>query len=145
MMLPCLKRLRCECGQMTAELVMLIPCVLLVLAIIVNVGMFFAEAARFDRSVNEVARALVTSSEDPVAIAGQVLDEAMGYDKGSKGPYRIQVHVESSGELFLQKRTLHFTFEYELFATRIFASAAASSPEFLTREKSLNIFWSTGL
>ena len=130
---------------MTAELVMLIPCFLLMLVIIVNVGMFFAEAARFDRVVAEVARTLVTSSEDPAITATQALEEAMGYSGGAKGPYRVYVNVESSGELFLQKRTLHFSLEYELFARSIFAQAGISPSSLLTREKSLCIFWSTGL
>ncbi|MCL2679979.1 MAG: hypothetical protein FWF11_00655 [Coriobacteriia bacterium] len=133
-----------DSGQMTAELVMLLPCVLLVLVIVVNVGMFFAEAARFDRIVPEVARTLVTSNEDPATAAGHALETAMGYSGGTRGSYRVRVDVGSSGELFLQKRTLHFQLEYELFAASFFARSGISAPSVLTREKSLCIFWSTG-
>jgi hypothetical protein len=130
---------------MTAELVIIIPSVLLVLAIVVNVGMFMAEAARFDRITGEVARSLVNSWEDPAVTASQMLQEAMGYSGAAKGSYRISVDVEKSGELFLQKRTLHFRLDYELFATKVLAEAGASTSRSLTRNKTLVIYWSTGL
>ena len=131
-------------GQMTAELVIIIPAVLLVLVIVVNVGMFIAEAARFDRIVGEVARVLVNSPEDPAIAASQVLQDAMAYTSGEKGPYRVAVNVEKSGELFLQKRTLHFTLDYEPFARGILASSTTRA-SMLRRNKTLVIYWSTGL
>lgn len=134
-----------ERGQMTAELAIVIPAVLLVLVIVVNAGMFVAELARFDRVTGEVVRILVNSSEDPALVASQVLHKAMGYEGGEKGPYRVQVDVEKSGELFLQKRTLQFTLDYELFASGILTNAGASESGGLTRKKTLTIYWSTGL
>ena len=134
-----------EKGQMTAELVIVIPSVLLMLVLVVNVGMFVAELARFDRITGEVARTLVNSSKDPAASAHQVLQEALGYDAGSKGPYRVSVDVEKGGELFLQKRTLHFSLDYDIFASSIFAGSKISTPAALKRSKTLVIYWSTGL
>jgi len=130
---------------MTTELVLVIPAVLLALAIVVNVGMFFAEAARFDRIVNEVARALVTGTQDPATQAAAELDTALGYEGGAKGPYRAEVSVECGGELFFEKRVLHFRLSCQLFAGGILAKAGAKVPDFLSRNKTLVIFWSTGL
>ncbi|MCL2403731.1 MAG: hypothetical protein FWC86_05860 [Coriobacteriia bacterium] len=130
---------------MTTELAIIIPAVLLVLVIVVNVGMFVAELARFDRVTGEVARILVRSPEDPADSAQQVLQAAMGYEDRQKGPYQLQVDVEKSGELFLQKRVLHFTLNYELFATGLLANTGASNLPTLTRSKTLVIYWSTGL
>ena len=137
--------LRDGTGQMTTELVLIIPAILLALVIVVNVGMFFAEAARFDRVVNEVARTLVTSPQDPASRATTELDKALGYTNGAKGPYRAAVSVESGGELFFEKRTLHFSFSYQLFAGGVLSRAGANSLNLLSRKKVLVIFWSTGL
>jgi len=130
---------------MTTELVLVIPAVLLALVIVVNVGMFFAEVARFDRIVNEVARSLVCGTQDPATSASAELNKALGYVGGAKGPYRAEVSVESGGELFFEKRTLHFRFSYRLFASGILANAGAHAPGPLSRSKTLVIFWSTGL
>jgi hypothetical protein len=134
-----------EKGQMTVELIMLIPAVLLALVVVVNAGMFFAEAARFDRICGEVAQTLVVSQEDPQAVASAVLNDALGYSEGLKGDFRASVQVESGSELFLERRTLHFVLDYELFATGILSDAGAATPLKLSRKKSLCIVWSTAL
>ena len=139
-----------ERGQMTAELAVIIPSALLMLVIVVNAGMFMAELARFDRITGEVARILVTSSTDPALIANEVLQETLGYEGGTKGPYKVFVDVEKGGDIFLKKRTLHFRLEYDLFASHILANAGtatgtSTSARSLTRSKTLVIYWSTGL
>lgn len=135
---------RSEKGQMTAELAIVIPAVLLALVIIVNIGMFMAEAARFDRIVGEVARILATSSQDPAQVANQVLQESLGYSGASKGPFRATVEVDKTSELFMQKRTLRFKLEYQLFASD-FLAGTGESAGVLLRNKTLVIFWNTGL
>lgn len=137
-------RLRDEKGQMTAELAIVIPAVLLALAVVVNIGMFIAEAARFDRIVGEVARVLVTSSEDPAQTATRILQESLGYSGATKGPYRATVEVDKAPELFMQRRTLHFKLEYQLFAPEFLAGSDANV-RVLSRNKTLVIFWSTSL
>ena len=143
-----------ERGQMTAELAVIIPSALLMLVIVVNAGMFMAELARFDRITGEVARILVTSSTDPALIAHEVLQETLGYEGGTKDPYKVFVDVEKGGDVFLKKRTLHFRLEYDLFASQILTNAstatgtktgASSLARSLTRSKTLVIYWSTGL
>jgi hypothetical protein len=138
------KNLADESGQVLSELIIVVPALLLAIAVIVNLGLFVAELARFDRATAEVARILVSSAEDPALLAGQVLQETMQYKGGKKGPFSLQAEVESSGELFLQKRTLHLTLKYELFAGGIFERAGTATQGF-TRTKTLVIYWSTGL
>jgi len=134
-----------EKGQMTAELVIVIPALLLALVIVVNLGMFVAEVARFDRVVGEVSRTLVTSPEDPAIAANQTLQEAMGYSGSAKGPYRIKVDVAKDSDFLLKKRTLNFSLEYELFATGILANVQTSNFGKMSRNKTLVIYWNTGL
>jgi len=132
-------------GQMTAELVIVIPAILLALVVIVNLGMFSAETARFDRIVGEVSRSLVTSPEDPAVAASYVLQEAMGYSGGRKGPFTVKVNVEKDSDFLLKKRTLNFSLEYELFATGILANTKAVNLRSLSRNKTFVIYWNTGL
>jgi len=148
------KLISSERGQMTAELAVIIPSALLMLVIVVNAGMFMAELARFDRITGEVARILVTSSTDPALIANEVLQETLGYEGGSKGPYRVFVDVEKGGDTFLKKRTLYFCLEYDLFASHILTNTSTATgtvagtstlARSLTRSKTLVIYWSTGL
>ena len=143
-----------EKGQMTAELAVIIPSALLMLVIVVNAGMFMAELARFDRITGEVARILVNSSTDPALIANEVLQETLGYAGGTKGPYKVSVDVEKGGDIFLKKRTLHFRLEYRLFAPHILTdtntatettAGTSTSTRSLARNKTLVIYWSTGL
>ena len=140
-MVNAVQKLRDERGQMIAELVIVIPALLLALVIIVNTGMFFAEAARFDRVSAELARGLVNSPTDPAIAAPAALQKMLGYSGGKKGPYTARVHVESTDEIFLQKRVLNFTLDYELFATNILPSSVRT----ISRSKTLVIYWSTGL
>jgi hypothetical protein len=139
-----LRRIACdECGQMTTELMLVIPVFLLALVMVVNVGMFVAEAARFDRVVNEVARALVTSVADPAARASVLLNEGLGYSGGVRGPFRAQVSVSAQDEPFFERRVLHFRLTYRLFATG--AAPSASGKGLFSRSKTLVIPWSHGL
>jgi hypothetical protein len=120
-----------------SELAVGIPAFFLALLIVVNVGMFLAETARFDRVCNEVARSLVTSQQDPAVRAGSLLNTCLGYTGGRKGPFYASVEVQPESEVFLERRLLNFRLRYRLFGT---ADIAAFS-----RAKTLEIFWSRGL
>jgi len=129
-------------GQMTAELVIVVPALLLALIVIVNLGMFLVEAARFDRITGEVARVMVNSPLDPTISAQEVLQDSLGYFGTSKGPYTARVKVDKGGDVFLKKRTLTFTLEYRLFAAGVLASQNIRP---FQRSKIFVIYWSTGL
>jgi hypothetical protein len=133
--------LRAESGQMIPEVVMVLPAFTLALVLLINVGMFVAEAARFDRVTNEVARALVTSPVDPVQKATSLLNDGLHYAGGTKGPFRASVQVTNESEPFFERRVLRFQLSFQLFA----AHAAPSRIGTFTRTKTLIIPWSTGL
>ncbi|MCL2525521.1 MAG: hypothetical protein FWE46_00495 [Coriobacteriia bacterium] len=130
---------------MTTELVIIMPAVLLALVIIVNLGMFFAEAARFDRIVCEVARIMVTSAVDPSVAASTTLHDSLSYPAGKRGPYRASVVVSARNELGLQPRTLQFRLEYELFGLSFLAQTGIAHSPVLRRTKTLTVYWSSGL
>ena len=134
-------RLRDDKGQMLAELVIVIPVLLLALAIVVNMGMFFAEAARFDRIAAEVARTMATYPTDPAGATEAVLYSSLDYPGGEKRPFLAKVKVQSSNEAFLSKRILYFTFEYEM----IMLGFLPHKMRTISRSKTLTIYWSTGL
>ena len=145
--LPLMRRIRCRCaeekGQMITELLLTTPLFLLALVMVVNVSMFVAEAARFDRVVNEVARALIASEADPALSAAVLLNEGLGYAGGMRGPFRAHVNVEARNELFLERRILHFRLEYRLFAAK--TAQGSGGIGVFRRNKILAIFWSRGL
>jgi len=78
-----------------------------------------------------------------------MLDEALGYEGGTKGPYRAEVSVESANEAFMKRRVLHFRLSYELFGSSVLlgtrGAGPASASGLLRRSKTLTTFWSTGL
>jgi hypothetical protein len=122
---------------MLPELAAAIPVFFLTLIMVTNVGMFVAEAARFDRICNEVARALVTSPDDPASCAPTALDTGLGYRGGTRGPFRATVTTVAQNEAFFERRVLTFRLEYRLFGK---GTKAAFS-----RNKTLVIPWSRGL
>jgi len=136
--------LKDESGQMVAELAIVIPAVMIALIVIVNVGMFLVEAARFDRVASEVARVMVNSPTDPALAAAGMLHRSMGYEGGSKGLFSVSVSVEKRNEILLQARTLNFTLDYKLFGRSILSGGGANTGS-LARKKTWVIYWCTGL
>ena len=109
-----------EAGQMVPELVLVIPAFALALVLIVNVLSFVSECARFDRMVGEVAR-IAAADQREGRSAAQLLQEALGYEGGSKGPFHAQVQASLEGISGLRHLRLTFTLNY-----RVFASAAGT-------------------
>jgi hypothetical protein len=153
----CRRLLRDESGQMIPEVILVVPVFLVALVLVVNVGMFIAEAARFDRITNEVARAVITDPLDPALRAEPLLQESLGYAQGgatggSRSPFQASVDVSSEHEPFFEKRVLTFHLRYRLFGTAAIAgsgsaggSAGGSGSGLFTRSKTLVVFWSRGL
>jgi len=105
-----------ESGQMVPELALVIPVFAVAVVLIINVLSFVSECARFDRMVDEVARIMATGQFDPGG-ADQLLQQALGYEGGSRGPFRAQVQTQTEGAAGLQNLRLTFTLDYRVFAS----------------------------
>lgn len=67
-----------ERGQMIAELLVVVPAFMLVLAIASAAFMFLSESARIERIANEVAREITQGSDDPLKGTGAITSRAFG-------------------------------------------------------------------
>lgn len=69
------ERLEGEDGQMTVELALVFPVIIVVAAMAVNALLFFSECASFDRMAHNAIRVLATSpslDEQPTTLASQI-------------------------------------------------------------------------
>jgi len=110
------RMLSSQSGQMIPELALVIPAFALAVVLIVNVLSFVSECARFDRVADEVARIVAADQHGPDG-AAQVLQDALGYEGGSHGPFRAQVQSHVEGIPGLQNVRLTFTLSYRVFAS----------------------------
>jgi hypothetical protein len=134
--------LRKESGQMTIELFAVIPCFLVGLVLVVNCGIFLAEAARFDRISAEHARAMTSSIEDPVSIAYPSFLEMLDYPESKKGQFDAGVTVTKGGTLFVPKRIIRYKLDYTVFSLPLLGESANAK---LGRRKTFTVYWSCGL
>ncbi|MCL2323957.1 MAG: hypothetical protein FWC48_00035 [Actinomycetia bacterium] len=107
---------RDEQGQMVPELALVIPVFAIALVMVVNVLCFVSECARFDRVCDEVARVMSDGRRDP-SEANALLQAALGYPEGSRGPFKAQVQAQPEGVLGLHELRLSFSLEYRVFAS----------------------------
>ncbi|MCL2655259.1 MAG: hypothetical protein FWD65_06145 [Coriobacteriia bacterium] len=105
-----------DAGQMMPELALVIPAFALAVVLIVNILSFVSECARFDRVADEVARVAASDQRGP-SESTQLLQEALGYQGGKRGPYQAQVQAQVEGLPGLQNLRLTFTLKYRVFAS----------------------------
>ena len=106
-----MNRRRQHSGQMTLELAIGFPVLLVVALIAVNAGLFFSECASFDRVVREAVRVYATSPAYGVG-PDQALSEArQEVEAAFDRPY-LQVELE--------RQTVGF--DYERYTARLYFS-----------------------
>lgn len=134
-----------EEGQMIAELLVVIPTFILVLAITCATFMFLSESARIERIANEVAREISQGITDPIQGTAYIYDRAFARKYGT----RLDAYVRAYNDpvsMNNSRRRCEVIIEFRPFTFALLKSKKVFVPiKIVKKKKFYTTIWSTSV